>query len=84
MCASAPSRFGAPALIAFFPEELIMNTLADAVIDSAELAAGSAESAPSSSREERNRQRRAWRNSPVNPRNQSRGGSASAWYDHES
>ena len=30
------------------------------------------------SREERNRQRRAWRNSPANPRNKSRGGPRAA------
>jgi hypothetical protein len=37
---------------------------------------------PGLSREERNRQRRAWRNSPANPRNKSRGGPRAAWYDH--
>jgi hypothetical protein len=33
-------------------------------------------------REERNRQRRAWRKSPANPRNKSRGGPRTAWYDY--
>ena len=34
------------------------------------------------SREERNRQRRAWRNSPANPRNKSRGGAGAVRYDY--
>jgi hypothetical protein len=33
-------------------------------------------------RQERNRQRRAWRISPANPRNKSRGGTKAARYDY--
>ena len=59
-----------------------MNTLEQAVTGDGEPASSAAPNAISNPREERNRQRRVWRNSPANPRNKSRGGPRAAWYDH--
>ena len=72
MCGGALSALHDSVILAV--KEIIMNTFIDVVAGYGAHTAGLvAQDAPGGgSRQERNRQKRVWRKSPANPRNQSR------------